>query len=105
MLDANLAEQQKQLGLDLVEVSNPVFLETMRGVARMLARKLGEITADDVREYYDRHVGSLGVKPTSPNAWGALFKTKEWECVGFIKSRQVQGHGNMIRKWRLTTER
>lgn len=101
MLNARLAEQQKQHSLDLLEESNPTFLETVRSIARRLARTRGAITADDVRDEYDRQKDTLGVKPTSHNVWGSLFRGKEWVCVGYTTSKQVQGHGNIIKRWKL----
>ena len=97
MLNAQLAEKEKQLKLALVEKNNDYFLETMRGVARILYRKLKRpITNDDVRDYYESHRGTLPLIPTSQNVWSVLFRTKEWKRVGTVKSAQVQGHGNYI---------
>lgn len=101
MINARLSEQQKQLGLELVETSNATFLETMRSKARMLARKKGMITADDVREYYEQHKHELQIKPTSPNVWGALFSTNEWLWIGYRKSKRVSNHSRPIGVWRL----
>jgi len=102
MLNARLAEEQKQMGLDLVETSNPTFIETMRAQARRIARERGEVCADDLREWLETEGKRRGVPvPTSMNAMGAIFRGKEWVFVRFTKSRQVQGHKNLIRVWRL----
>jgi len=101
MLNTRLSEQEKQLGLELIETNNATFLETMRSKARMICRKQGTITADDVREYYEQHKHELQIEPTSPNTWGAIFTTKEWEWVGYQKSKRVSNHSRPIGVWRL----
>lgn len=104
MRNARLAERQKELGLEIVESNNRTFIETMRGVARMLANKKGVISADDLREYYDnfRYAKQIPA-PRHLNAWGAVFKTSEWEPVGYMKSEQVSRKGGVIRLWKLKT--
>lgn len=103
MLNVRMAENEKQIGLELVEINNLSFVETMRGVARIIARERGEVCADDLREWLSRYGNERGVPvPTSMNAMGAIFRTPEWAFVRYTKSAQVQGHQNLIRVWRLT---
>jgi hypothetical protein len=35
------------------------------------------------------------------NAWGSIFRGKEWECIGWRKSTRVSNHARAIRIWRL----
>lgn len=88
---------QKQLGLGLVENSNQVFVQTMRGVARMIARENGSVTSDDLR----LRAREMGMEPEHPNAWGAIFKGREWSVVGFEASGYPTNHGRIIRRWSL----
>lgn len=102
MLNRRLSERQKELGLYLVEKNNQVFLATMRGIARIIARRKGKITSDDIREYHRKHHKAKQIPmPTHPNAWGAVFKTSDWKAVGYTKSKQVSRRGGVIRVWRL----
>lgn len=104
--------QDQQLDLALVErdraiarvaAKNATFIETMRGVARMIARKQGTVTADDLRDHLAKHP-ELG-QPTHYNAFGAVFvNNPDFVLEGYVKSRQKQGHGNLIRRWRLRGE-
>ena len=98
-LDMFAARRERDLGIARVADNNQVFLETMRGAARMICRNKGQVTADDVREWADR----AGIEPTNKNAWGAVFKSAEFVMVGYTTRRQVQGHGNIIRIWKLAT--
>lgn len=99
-LDLALAERDK--GIARVKAKNSDFIETMRGVARRLARDRADrtITADDLREWH-RNNPQYGT-PTHFNVWGAVFcRNDDFEFVGYTKSEQKQGHGNLVRKWRL----
>ena len=96
-LDFNLDEAllQRDIGIHRVAENNGAFLEAARETAKRQAHRYGEITCDDVRKV-------CSIDPLHPNAWGALFKGKDWEWTGrYRKSALVQGHGNMQRVWRL----
>lgn len=93
----NLSEAitQRDIGIHQIADNNKQFLKVARNVAYSIAIAKYEITADDVRKV-------CPIDPLHPNAWGALFKSKEWEWTGkYRKSALVQGHGNMQRVWRL----
>lgn len=69
-----------------------------KDIARRMAQKQGEVTADDVQRrliLWDYDLSDLG------NAAGSIFKGKEWECVGWKKSERVSNHARAIRVWRL----
>jgi len=95
-LDNVAAIQAKQHGQALVESHNEDFVEVMREEARRVCYAHGTVTSDDLREY----AGRAGLAPNSPNAWGCLFLGKEWESVGFERSRLVSNHARTIRRWR-----
>ncbi len=102
-LDAKKADEGKQLGLNLIESNNPSFLETIRSIARIMIRKQGPITADDLRVWYEDNRGERRIpEPTSHNVWGNVFRTKDFVFLGHVKSKQIQGHGNRIGLWGLT---
>lgn len=96
------AIELRDRGVARVKSKNSDFIETMRGVARMLARRRPDltITADDLREWLaaNPYIG----EPTHHNAFGAIFcRNHDFEFAGYTKSRQPQGHGNLIRRWKL----
>ena len=93
--DITLARKFRDDGILQVANNNPHFLNTARELARRIAKKRGTVTADLVRR-------NCPLTPHHPNAWGAVFKTKDFEWTGEYKqSALVQGHGNMQRVWRL----
>ena len=98
------SESAKRAGMRQAEGSGPGWnlhlLAAARGVARILARKNGEVTADDVV----KHFQDSGIDLTAKigNAMGSLFKGKEWEFTGkYVKSARVHAHANLLRVWRL----
>lgn len=90
-------QERKQMGLFQVAQNNQTFLETMRGYARMICRKNGSVTSDDLRE----KARDLDIEPTHPNAWGAVFKGGDWVVLGFEPSNWPSNHGRPIRRWTL----
>lgn len=97
----NLALKNRDTGIARVTCANATFIETMRSVARMIARKQGTVTADDLREYVAEHPEIE--RPTSHNAYGAIFRCKDFRPVGYVVSRQPQGHGNRVMRWALSS--
>jgi hypothetical protein len=100
-LNLKAALEARDAGIKKVTSRNSVFITTTCGIARLLCRQKGSITADDIRE----EAAKRGMEPTHYNCWGALFRSPEWqrdfEFVGYTKSRQVRGHGNRICVYRL----
>lgn len=97
-LDILAAIQERDCGVARVKAKNRDFVETMKSVARMIARRQGTVCADDLRKWADEH----GMEPTSSNAWGAIFcRNKDFKLVGYSRSALVQGHGNLQRVWAL----
>ena len=95
-LDLALAERDR--GIARVKSKNADFVETLKSVARMIARKKGTVCADDLRKWADEN----GIVPTSSNAWGAVFcRNPDFELAGYKRSEQKQGHANLQRIWKL----
>ena len=98
-MDLFTARRRRDAGIARVSSKNAAFLEAMRGVARMICRQKGSVTADDLREWAARN----DIQPSHANTWGAVFHRSEFEPSEFVVSKQIQGHSNRIRLWRLKT--
>ena len=93
-----LAIEARDKGVAKVKVKNADFVETLRSVARMIAREKGTVCADDLRKWADENE----MIPTSHNAWGAIFcRNQDFVLHGYARSQQIQGHGNLQRIWKL----
>lgn len=98
----DLALIERDLGIARVTLKNPTFVATWRAEARRIARTRPDriITADDLREHAAAHPELP--TPSHHNAWGAIFsRNEDFVFDGYTKSRQPQGHKNLLRKWKL----
>lgn len=92
-LDA--AEKAREEGIRQVAENNEHFLRVARSCAKKIAYRDGEVTCDDVRAI-------CPLDPLHKNAWGAVFKTPDWQWTGeYRRSKLVQGHGNLQRVWKI----
>ena len=92
-----LGERQKIYGMELVEFNNQGFVHSMRKMARKMIKQCGRITCDDLRVIANRY----GIEPDHPNAWGAIFRTKDFVACGFEKSKLASNHARRIIVWTL----
>lgn len=91
-------EAAKRAGIAQVSANNRWFLEEARARARRHALAHRTVTVDDIRPGMEAD----GLYPEHPNAWGAVFRGREWRWAGeYRTSALVQGHGNRQRVWRL----
>ena len=87
----------KDAGIKRVAAHNAEWLETARTWAcvKCVNGMTGTVAADDMRQIMGKY------EPTHPNAWGAVFKSGEFEPCGWKASTTPSCHGRMIRVWRL----
>ena len=90
-------EQQKQFSLNLVETNNHTWIESMRGEGRRIARAKGRVCADDLRDYAETLLRNYGLQPKHPNAWGAIFRTDEFQMLDYCNSIHPSNHARLIR--------
>lgn len=92
------AQAEKHAKMNFAAAYRDSILQKARELARELASGGQSITADDVQ----KALIDSGHSPASlGNAAGAIFKSKEWECVGWVASMRVSNHGRFIRSWRM----
>ncbi len=88
--------QAKQLGLDLAELHDGAWLESMRAHAKRISAECGMVTTDDLRLYG----ASYGLYSMSPNSYGAIFRGKGWTMVGRKKSIIPSNHARELKIWK-----
>ena len=98
--ELQLGLELKEAGLDQVELHGERFVDWARRVAIAICRDKGVVNADEIRLVADNN----GIAPHHPNAWGAIFRGKEWVPVGFMQSEHPSNHGRVIRTWRYEEE-
>ena len=93
--DLQTGEREKSIGLDRVSVGAEEFIDMMRETAIEICKRQGSVSSDDLRRVADM----AGIEPHHPNAWGAIFRGKHWECVARKRSELVSNHAREIRVW------
>ena len=85
----------KQQVLPLFETSQPDWLTQARYVARSIAASREFVTIDDVRQVCPPPDG------VDPRVMGAVFKGKDWECIGYQKSKRSACHNRPIGQFQI----
>lgn len=97
IFDLYAGVQGKDNGIQQIVDNNPTFVKTMQGVARLIARRRGVVCSDDLREVASQY----GIAPKHENAWGGIFRGKNWIKVGTVRSRIPSNHAREIKSWAL----
>lgn len=100
MSQGNLFEgrNRRDEGAQRVADNNASWVHEMRSFARRRSASDGYVTADDIRE----HCEALGWWPKHPNAFGAVFRQKGWERIGFVQSTHKTNNARVIGQWKWT---
>ena len=97
ILDDAQAQSNKESALSKVASAHANWLGIARQEALAIAAVKGTVTADDVRAV----LYTQGLKPDHFNAWGAVFRTDDFQFTGeYRRSAVPEGKGNMQRVWR-----
>ena len=91
-----IGQRLKQHGLDAVEEHNEPWIVRMRKAAKAHSALFGSVSADDMRVC----APNLFNEPHHPNAMGALFRPREFRCIGRKPSETPSRHGAEIKIWR-----
>ncbi len=94
--------ERKAAALKALQHGNAEWLKAVRAEARRLARLFGDVNADHLEKHIHWLRVHRGLVPTSGNAMGAVFSTREWEWTGrWIRSERAHMHSTDLRVWRL----
>ena len=95
IFDIQEARDKRDEGLRQVSTNNERFLKAARDTAKRIAAVQGTVTMDEVRK-------QCPWEPLHPNAWGSVFRGKDWVFTGeYVQSQNVSRRGGMQRVWRL----
>jgi hypothetical protein len=92
-----LGELLKKEGIERVYLNNEEWVSEARREAVRISSRIGSVSAVDIRRWADR----TGYHPQSPNAWGAVFRGKQWKPTGvWEKARHAEGHARQVQVWK-----
>jgi hypothetical protein len=95
-LDLLEGERRREEGISRVAGNSAMFLARMRNKAIYISNLFGKVTSDDLRCY----AKVWDIEPHHPNAWGAVFKGKNWKCIRRAKSWWPSNHARSIGIWK-----
>ncbi len=95
-------EALKENGREAVAKNNRLFIEHMRSsaIAYLKQSPYNTMTVDRLRKL----ARALGMKPNHPNAWGAIFRGKDFVRIGYRPSQETSNHRRVVSVWKLNTE-
>lgn len=89
-------QQKQSAGIERVAKHNASFLELMRGVAKRISLEQGSVSVDALRVF----ASERGLVPIHPNAWGSIFRGKDWKMIGREPSSVVSNHAREVKVWK-----
>lgn len=84
--------------LDLFQVRDADFLKRCRALAVAICQQQGTVSINDVRAQI-----ALPAE-MNPSVLGAVFKTKEFQAIGFTEATHAQAHARVVRVYQLTNK-
>lgn len=90
-------EVLKLQGMNLAARRRAYSLSIAQDIAHRLGGKGDEISIEEVRLAMDES----GISYDPGNWMGSVFKSDEWEPVGFKPSNHKGGHCRIVRTWKL----
>jgi hypothetical protein len=89
----------KERQLDIFEQRDHQFLERCRALAVVLCKQQGQVSINDIRQFIEVPPG------VHPSVLGAVFRTKQFERVGFTEAAHPQAHARVVRVYSLATSK
>ena len=85
----------RDAGIALVSIGREEWIEKARKAAIRFAQKHGSVTINDVR-------GQITLpEQFSHNVWGAIFRSGDFQAVGYTQATHPQAHARVIRIYKL----
>lgn len=89
-LDLFQSQKLRDIGVMRVYISHSTWVDEAREVAKKLARNNGQVSSDEVLDYYPRP------DDVHPNATGSIFREKCWKRIGYKQSERPSAHARVI---------
>lgn len=98
MQQAEIGRALRDAQLDLFQVRDAVFLDHCRALAVLVAKEQGKVSINDIRARIQipAHM--------HPSVLGAVFKTKQFQAVGYTEATHPQAHARVVRVYQLTNQ-
>lgn len=98
MQQAEIGRAIRDAQLDLFQVRDAVFLDHCRALAVLVAKEQGKVSINDIRARIQIPANM------HPSVLGAVFKTKQFQAVGYTEATHPQAHARVVRVYQLTNQ-
>jgi hypothetical protein len=85
----------RDAGITRVSIGREDWLAKARRTAMNIASRDGSVSINQVRLYLDLP------DDCSPNLWGAVFKSKDFEAVDYCQATHPSAHARVVRVYKL----
>lgn len=99
MQNVTLGRSLRDSQLTLFEQRDTAFLERCRALAVEVCRQQGQVSINDIRDRM------LIPSEIHPSVLGAVFRSKQFQAIGFTEASHKQAHARVIRVYKLKEEK
>lgn len=85
----------RDAGIAAVSIGREDWIAKARDMAIWIAKESGQVSINDVRHLIDLPVDY------HPSTWGAVFKSKDFEAVGYCQAIHPSAHARVVRVYKL----
>lgn len=85
----------RDAGINRVSIGREEWISKARDMAVWIAKESGTVTINDIRGVIDLP------DDYHPNTWGAIFKIKDFEAVGYCQATHPSAHARVVRVYKL----
>lgn len=97
-MHASIGASLRDSQLALFETRDAEFLDRCRTLAVEVCRQQGSVSINDIRDRM-----SIPAQ-MHPSVLGAVFRSKQFQAIGFTEATHKQAHARVIRVYKLKEE-
>jgi hypothetical protein len=90
-----IGRELRDAGISRVSLGREEWIAKARDMAVWIAKESGTVSINDIRGVIDLP------DDYHPNTWGAIFKSKDFEAVGYCQATHPSAHARVVRVYKL----
>lgn len=88
-------QQLRDAGIRQVAYGREEWISKARNMAALIAQQSGTVNINDIRGVIDLP------NDYHPSTWGAIFKSKDFEAVGYCQATHPSAHARVVRIYKM----
>ena len=88
-------QELRDAGINRVSLGREDWIAKARDMAWWIAKQSGQVSINDIRGVIDLP------DDYHPSTWGAVFKSKDFEAVGYCQATHPSAHARVVRVYKL----